>query len=173
MGDESGTVTQYGEMSSEKEWKKVTEYNLEVGKVQTGILLGKLAVFGGNNGKVQILDFLLRHMHSPEESAVRDIHSLEVCKVSKTLTVLAVGGNYPDYSESKTDLLDISEFLEKVKPKHLQAKKMEKNIKELRDQSRQKHKKSSQKSKGNQDIISKLKHENQNLKSTQGNSRDD
>ena len=56
-----------------------------------------------DKGKLQVIG-------QPLETSIEDICSLKFCRVSKSETLLAVGGSNPNYEDSKTDVFDASEL---------------------------------------------------------------
>ena len=73
-------------------------------------------MFGGTNRSLAFIDIENRHYIGKIDGlAVSLINSIELCKVEKNksdikLLLTVTGKNY-DYSDSKTDVLDITEFI--------------------------------------------------------------
>ena len=104
---------------------QVVQYDLSTGQVlknygQVGICrvlssarVGNLWLFGGFTSKITVIDSAKRRVvHEPVTTAISRIFSMTVCSLQNgkrnSKTLLFVVGRYPDYSDAKTDVLDIS-----------------------------------------------------------------
>ena len=114
VGYGNGCVSQF-EKDSSGILRKQKEYkNVGVGEINASDCSGDFAVVGGSNGMV-----ILIHMRNKKvigkgiKTAIGCVNSLQFCRVSETEMHLAVGGNRRDYSNSKTDLFDVSGIFKK------------------------------------------------------------
>ena len=109
MGNNKGCVFQYGRESSGY-FKKQKEYgNIEVGSIFAIDCSGDFAVVGGRKGIIKLIDMKSRKLLGKGiKTAFKWIEFVQFCRVSKTEMHLAVGGGKKNYSNSKTDLFDVS-----------------------------------------------------------------
>ena len=91
--------------------------DLGIGRIYSSLKIGNIAVFGGDDSSVALIDIDKRqNLGIISDLAVHKIYSIKLCKVKKNnksdvkLLLTATGKNY-DYSSSKTDVLDITEFI--------------------------------------------------------------
>lgn len=110
-GDYEGRVVQY-RMNYQKLKYSVQHCYQDVGVdiVFSSVILGSLAVVGGSSSRIRLIDIDKKeYLSMPFETAINHIFTLKLCQVSD-LVYLAIGGDHADYSESKSDLLDLSDW---------------------------------------------------------------
>ena len=85
--------------------------------------------FGGSDGKIRVLDLLRgKLLRECFMTSIKSIISLQVSVESAQKIYLAVSGNKPNYSNDKTDLFDLSDFLKDIKiPDHYFSKSPKKH----------------------------------------------
>jgi hypothetical protein len=94
-------------------WSIIKDYgDLGIEQVFSYARIGKLVIFGGQNYCLRVVDFEeMRLVGDPYETAIKQVFSLSICEVSETRVLLSVNGNTFDYSEKKSDILNITELL--------------------------------------------------------------
>lgn len=113
-GDANGAVVQYSRDPSSGLWTVKHDYgNLEIDSVRSAARLGHVAVFGGyNTSSIRLLDTRdLRKLGAPYQTAVQYVYSLQMCRASKGQTLLSVTGGLTKLSDSRSDVLDISDLV--------------------------------------------------------------
>ena len=112
VGEENGCFSQYGRNHS-GDFKKQKEYgDVGVGVVYVSDWSGNFAVVGGRNGKISLINMKKRQVIAREiRTAIGSVCSLTLCRVSQSKMHLAVGGYGRDYSNSQTDLFNVSDLL--------------------------------------------------------------
>ena len=110
-GYKNGELIQYGKQS-DKKWKLQMNYeNIKIGSIRSSDQMGCIAVVGGNTknkGNLRMIHLKEQVLlGSNIETAFQRIHSL--CLTSGDQALLSVGGQYPDYSNGKTDIFDITQ----------------------------------------------------------------
>ena len=112
-GDISGTVVQYDLHKGVSLVRATKTYsNLGLGWLQSNAQMNNLAIFGGAKQGVRVLDIRRRRTLSRViDSAVGDTYSLCVCPIHKGKVYLAICGDFVDYTGSKSDVLDLSEYM--------------------------------------------------------------
>ena len=110
VGDLGRTLVQYALAPGYSMLRVVKDYGrLGIGWLISGGGLGRFAVIGGNKSRVRVVDIRGKCLcEGLLETAIGYIYSLKVCQVSETQVVLSVVGSSPDYSDSKSDLYDVS-----------------------------------------------------------------
>ena len=74
--------------------------------------IGNLAVLGGKNGCIRVVDVEKSEtIGGPYKTAIGEIFTLQAWKASEVF--LYVGGRDPNYSKGKTDLLNLTEIINK------------------------------------------------------------
>ena len=110
-GDESGHLHQYKHQKNgdSGSFLLVKNYgDIGLGGLESSELVGDLAVFGGTEKSLGVVDVRKKELvKGTFETAFKWIHSLQVCKVSKTRTLLSVGGYDPSYSNSLSDIFEV------------------------------------------------------------------
>ena len=112
VGDNNGCLSQYGRNPS-GDFKKQKHYgNVKMGKVFASDCLGDFAVVGGEKGIISLIDMKRRKViQNKIKTAIREVYSLQFCRISRNKIYLTVGGiGTRDYSDSKTDLFHVSHF---------------------------------------------------------------
>ena len=106
-------VSQYGRDSSGV-MKMLRNYkDVGVGDVFASDIAGDIAVVGGQHGKITFINMQTRTLlQKGIQTAIKQIWSLKFCRISETEMHLIVGGRGKDYSDSKTDLFDVSSLFQ-------------------------------------------------------------
>ena len=121
IGDLYDDLYKYKLDKTNKSCKKVKAYgNIGIGRIISSHRFMNFVFFGGSNNKIKVLD-LSRDKLLPGhlEAAIGCIYSLKVCVKSQDEIYLTVSGQYPNYSDDKTDLFEVTDLL-KVDPVILQ-----------------------------------------------------
>ena len=109
-GDNGGKVIQYILHGDSGRVKKIYK-NLQIGKIYSSAYYKNIVVFGGNEGKLTFIDIDKRLILLKSfEVAPEIILTLKFCiknTFKKTPILLAVNGEFNDYSNFKTDLLNV------------------------------------------------------------------
>lgn len=86
--------------------------NIGLDGIFTCAQIGHLAVFGGKNSKIVFIDMRSRKIiGEPIQTAYTYVFSLKFCKISNKKTLLSVVGMFPNYSDSRTDIFDVTQLL--------------------------------------------------------------
>ena len=112
-GDYYGHLHQYQyehqKSKDTQSFSLVKDYgDIGLGELLSSEVVGDVAIFGGSMYCFCAVE--LRKMQLVKgtfKTAFQSIDSLQACKVSKSRTLLSVGGSYPSYSESTSDILEI------------------------------------------------------------------
>lgn len=120
-------VSQFEKDSSGVLKKQMDYKHIGVGWVQASDCSGDIAVVGGSEGKITFIHMRRREvLQRGVQTALANIESLQFCRVSQTEMHLVVSGFDLDYSNSKTDLFDVSELFPLPKTdnivEHLESK---------------------------------------------------
>jgi hypothetical protein len=85
-------------------------WDIGVGIIKASCGFKHLGVFGGSGGggKVAVIDLKKRKKVTTLQTAIKSILSLEICKMSGPEVFLMVFGSGSDYSQNKSDIIDIS-----------------------------------------------------------------
>ena len=116
-GDEKGSIAQYIVFDTDKVPQLVKVYaNPNIGRVCSSVCVYNLAIFGGSYGKLAFVAGDKQQItHQGVAVATKCARSLTAFQVNESgknaKLLLAVSGDSPRYSDSKTDLFDISECL--------------------------------------------------------------
>ena len=112
-GDLNGHIIKHKVDTFNQIRKKVKYYgHLGIGSIYSSARFMQFVFFGGNKGKIGVLDLSTGKLIPMDiETSIKDIYSLQVCVKSCNEIYLAVSGEYPDYSQDKTDLFDLSGLL--------------------------------------------------------------
>ena len=109
-GDMKGIVVQY--LLDGHTGKVIKNYgDIGIGQLYSSAKLGRLAVFGGNYSEIVFIDTLTKQiLFERIKVAIKVIYSLEFCIMDKknNKVLLSISGCGSDYSDNKTDLLDVS-----------------------------------------------------------------
>ena len=116
FGNNDGIVVQYSIDIKGYSRKIIKNYgDLGIGWIISSLRIGNIAVFGGNNSSLAFINIDSRqHLGNVSDLAMKWISSIELCTVknkSDVKLLLTVGGSRYDYSGSKTDVIDITEFI--------------------------------------------------------------
>ena len=114
-GDRDGQLIQHKVDITNKTCKYIKNYEKHgIGQITSCHRLLHFVFFGGDKGKIRVLDLssgelLQGHL----ETSISSIYSLQVCVKNEREVYLAVSGSRPNYSNDKSDLFDITDFLPK------------------------------------------------------------
>ena len=110
VGDCNNQLVQY-QLGSKGGWVVRRHYkDLGIGWILSTTSIGTLAVLGGKNGCIRVVDVeQAQTLGGPYKTAIGVISTLQVWKTSQVF--LYVGGRFPDYSHDKTDLFTITEMI--------------------------------------------------------------
>ena len=112
VGKENGCLLQF-ERDLFGDLKKLKDYgDIELGEISASDWLGDFAVVGGDTWMISLINMKKREVIQKKiKTAIELIYSLQFCKVSLNQIYLVVGGiGRKDYSDSKTDWFDVSDF---------------------------------------------------------------
>ena len=92
------------------QWEIFKEYGkVNVGSVQSSDYSGDIAVVGGINGSLRFINMRKGQLIGQSmETAIGEIWSVQLSRVSENAMHLTVGGVNSDYSNSKADVFDVS-----------------------------------------------------------------
>ena len=112
-GDSNGQLIQYKVDTANLTFEKVKDYgDLGIGWITSSHRFLHFVFFGGNDGKIRVLDLSTGNLLSGHiDTSIKDIRSLQVCLKNLKQIYLTVSGYESDYSNDKTDLFDITDFL--------------------------------------------------------------
>ena len=117
IGNENEVVIEYSLDTQGYSINFIKKYeDLGIGSVHSSLKFGNIAVFGGDCGTIAFIDIENKqHLGNISDLAVGRIFSIQLCKVQNgefdTKLLLTLTGDEYDYSGSKTDVLDITEFI--------------------------------------------------------------
>ena len=111
--DDYGDLYKYKVHIESKSCKKVKDFgNLWIGSIISSHRFLDFVFLGGSNSKIKVLDLSTgKLLPGHLETAIGYIYSLQVCVKSPNHIYLTVSGYYPDYSDKKTDLFDLTDLL--------------------------------------------------------------
>ena len=113
-GDQGGHIVQYSLLAETKVVKHFG--NVGIGWIRASAKFGNLAVFGGNQSQILILNISQRTILSKLRVAIGWIYSLQFCEIPSLQNgiqiLLAISGSKPDYSNFKTDLLNFTSMVQ-------------------------------------------------------------
>jgi hypothetical protein len=109
--DLNGNIIQYV-LGPADGWKVQAKYSdLGIGFTQCLLRFGNLLFAGGRESKLCVINTADKKVLPIQiETAIKDICSLQIHKVSPSEFYLTVTGGEPSYSENKTDLFNVSNF---------------------------------------------------------------
>ena len=113
-GDLYSRLCKFKVSTTSKSCERVKDFGeIGIGRISTSCRFLHFVFFGGSNYKIRVLDLstgdlFLEHL----ETSIRSIWSLQVFVKSQDQIYLTVSGDYPDYSQDKTDLFDLTDFLQ-------------------------------------------------------------
>lgn len=112
-GDHDGTVAQYRHDRRKNTWKLAKKYHkLGIGSIKSSASVGHLAIFGGNQSGLRVIDTQnLKAVYDSFKVANDTCGSLQICRVGASEMFLSVSGFGSRYSPSETDILDISDLI--------------------------------------------------------------
>ena len=133
--DWNGDLVKYS--LSKNHCRKVIKYfgNLNIGEIRSSCTLGNLTVFGGHNRKIILIDnYNNKIVSAPIKVAIELIYSLQFCfnHSRNDKVFLAISGGDKDYSESKSDVLDMTPIIKKMRISY-------KEISSIEDQQHENH----------------------------------
>ena len=118
IGCKNGILVQYCIDINGYSRKVIKNYDdLGIGCIYSSLKIGNIAVFGGSRSSLAFIDIDNRqNLGIISDLAVYWIRSIKLCQVKKNKKseykmLMTVTGRYYDYSSSKTDVLDITEFI--------------------------------------------------------------
>ena len=108
IGDQNGSLIQFDLSDGRSQMKQVKQYrDFFIGSVRSSALLGNLAFFGGYKS-FMVIDLKSRQKVGVWTTAIYFIYFMGFHWISESKLILCIGGKYADYSDSKSDLLDIT-----------------------------------------------------------------
>ena len=112
-GDKKGHLVQYKVDTLNQTCDEVKNFgDLGIGVIISSSRFMEFVFFGGSTKKVRVLNLSTGELLPGHiETSIKEIYSLQVCVKSLEQIYLAVSGGFPDYSNDKTDLFDLSGFL--------------------------------------------------------------
>jgi hypothetical protein len=85
--------------------------NIGIGEILSVEQIGNLLVFGGYlNALIAIDSVNQKVLKGKVDTAIRYIHSLQVCELPNQEMYLSVNGKDPSYSNDKSDLYDVTDL---------------------------------------------------------------
>jgi hypothetical protein len=113
VGDDGGNLRQYDLKKSLNKWTHVKNHgNIGINNIYSSTCFGNLAIFGGGNSHVRVLDMEKKQMFvKPFKTAITYLDSLQMCQVSDSKVLLTVVGSSLNYSNSESDVFDITKLL--------------------------------------------------------------
>ena len=114
-GDIYGKLVQYKVDTANQICEEVKTYgNLGIDIITSSHRFLDFVFFGGIRGKIKVLDISTGKLLSGHiDTSIIIILSLQVCVKNPKQIYLAVSGTQTNYSNDKTDLFDITDFLQK------------------------------------------------------------
>ena len=122
VGDNGGQLAQYRLHKAGRAPSLVKNFgNIGIGPVCSSVSVGNFAVLGGTNNTLAVIDADRQQViHNDTRVAVECVYSMRVCCLrfsdKMTRAVITVSGENPDYSDGKTDMLDVTDWLECSEP---------------------------------------------------------
>ena len=134
VGYVNGCVSQYN-LKPSGVLEKQTDYGeVLVSRVDASDWSGDIAVVGGGDGEIRLIDMRRRQVLGHRiQTALGSIYTLQFCRVSQKEMHLLVGGCDSDYSNSKSDLFDVSAFFKDDYTPLQSEVSSENNIRELEE----------------------------------------
>ena len=117
-GDKNHNLTQYRLDSTGGLPTLAKGYgDIGIGRIYSSVSVGNLAVFGGYDNRLAVITADTQQVViDAVPVAIEDIYSLSMCPVgvsgTKTRVLLAVSGRKADYSNGRSDLLDVTPCLQ-------------------------------------------------------------
>jgi hypothetical protein len=113
VGDHNGNLHQYNLDKISNKWTHAKNHgNIGLSHITSSTSFENLAIFGGCNSHIRILDMAKKQIFiGPFKTALKYVYSLQACRVSRSKVLLTAVGYDPKYSNSKSDLFDITELL--------------------------------------------------------------
>lgn len=108
-GDGNGHLNQYQKTGDAYSFFVVKYYgDIGLGELRSSALVGDVAIFGGSDSCLAAVNIPKKELLSGQfKTAFRHIYSLQACEISRSSTLLSVGGEHPSYSNSATDIFEI------------------------------------------------------------------
>lgn len=130
-GDCSGHVKQYKRGNSKQPFSLVKDYrNVGIGKVFSSAQVGGIAFFGGENHSLVAINIWETRLYKKKiASPFSNNYSIEICHGEHQKVYLSIGGEFPEYSSTVSDFLDITGIYKmqedsiKLEKKQMQSKK--------------------------------------------------
>ena len=119
VGDDTKNLVQYRQSTCGGAWTMQKNYsNLGIGKIRSSTQIGHWAFFGGDNYTIRAVDVKSQEIIGmPQKTAIKTIFGLEVFSCSESQHYLSVSGESPSYTETQTDIFDVSGLVEPHKPR--------------------------------------------------------
>jgi hypothetical protein len=137
VGD-SYRMIQY-RLNQNKIWSKIKDYGeIGIGGVISCTRIMNLVIFGGTDSSLRVIDYEKRRVIGDVyKTAIRCISSLSICERPNQV-VLSVNGVFPFYSDTRSDILDITELvkeygMKKFTKKILSSKSKDEKMKTTRN----------------------------------------
>jgi hypothetical protein len=115
-GDSGNELIQYEYRNNS--WNVLKNYgDLGIGPVFSSVRIGGLVILGGwGTYLLRVIDLnKMQIQGDPFKTAIKEIHSLSLCRVSNSKVLLSVSGYSPSYSPNQSDILDITGLLKEHK----------------------------------------------------------
>jgi hypothetical protein len=112
-GDKDGRVVQYEEGANKETWTMVKDYgDLGIGWIISMDQIGDILIFGGYESySIKALDIGNKKLlPGTLKTATRNVFCLRFCELPEKKVFLSVCGEYPNYSNEKTDIYDATEL---------------------------------------------------------------
>ena len=110
-GDKDGHLHQYACQKTGETYSFVLvkdHGDIGLGRLRSSELVGDLAIFGGSTACLAAVDIPKKElMTGTFKPAFSDIYSLQAYEVSKSSTLLSVGGYKPSYSSTVSDIFEV------------------------------------------------------------------
>ena len=115
IGERYGQLYKYKVNTAIKSCEKVKNYGkLGIGEIISSHRFLDFFFFGGGSGIIRVLDLSTdKLLPGHLKTSIGCIYSLQVCVKSCNEIYLTVSGSITDYSDNKTDLFDLTDFLQK------------------------------------------------------------
>ena len=108
-GDNSGYVIQYQKSEDSASFSQLKNYwNVGIGYLYSSTLVKNLAIFGGNNNRIIAIDIDSKQvLPGSVITSFQCIRTLTPCEVSRSRTLLSVGGSRVNYSDTRTHIFEV------------------------------------------------------------------
>ena len=115
-GDYEGHLVEYQlDLQKGNGWAVKKHGNLGIGRIYSSSGVRGFVFFGGTDYKVRVFDLSTKEVLPGRiKTATKNIRSLKVCQVNESQVSLAVVGDNPKYSPTRSDLYDLGGLLGKV-----------------------------------------------------------